>query len=112
MSSCALRATLASRQCTTRQAIPYDAEFDGAELDAINNVGRRQQKSFGTSLQLVFGSDLGAGRRNDFTVGMGFSDGKTSFGSVLEVAQPAREPGHVAYRNFRRRIPHAGGQRR
>ena len=65
---------------------PIDAEFDGTELDAINNLGRRKQESFGASLQLVFGSDLGAGRRNDLTVGMSFSDGVTSFDAVVEVA--------------------------
>jgi iron complex outermembrane receptor protein len=65
---------------------PIDAELDGAELDAINNVGRRKQESFGASLQLAFDSDLGSGRRNDLMVGMAFSDGPTSFGSVVEVA--------------------------
>jgi iron complex outermembrane receptor protein len=65
---------------------PIDAELDGAELDAINNLGRRRQESFGASLQLAFGSDLGVGRRNDLMVGMGFSEGATTFGSVVEVA--------------------------
>jgi outer membrane receptor protein involved in Fe transport len=36
---------------------------------------------------LDFDSDLGVGRRNDLTVGMAFSDGTTSFSSVVEVAQ-------------------------
>ena len=40
------------------QGIPIDAELDGAELDAINNIGRRRQESLGASLQLVFTSDL------------------------------------------------------
>jgi iron complex outermembrane receptor protein len=65
---------------------PIEAELDGTELDAINNIGRRQQESSGASLQLAFGSDLGAGRRNDLTVGMAFSDGQTTFDSVVEVA--------------------------
>ena len=65
---------------------PIDAELDGTALDAINNVGRRKQESFGASLQLAFDSDLGAGRRNDLMVGMALSDGPTSFGSVVEVA--------------------------
>ena len=76
----------ASRWCATRHGDPIDAELDGTELDAINNVGRRRQESFGASLQLAFDSDLGAGRRNDLTVGMAFSDGTTSFDSVVEVA--------------------------
>ena len=65
---------------------PIEAEFEGSELDAINNLGRRRQESLGGSLQLAFKSDLGAGRRNDLTVGMAFSDGPTSFDSVVEVA--------------------------
>ncbi len=65
---------------------PIEAELEGAELDAINNIGRRRQESFGASVQLAFGSDLGAGRRNDLTVGMAFSDGATSFAAVVEVA--------------------------
>jgi iron complex outermembrane receptor protein len=65
---------------------PIGAELDGEELDAMNNIGRRKQESYGASLQLVFGSDLGVGRRNDLMIGMAFSDGATSFGSVVEVA--------------------------
>jgi len=65
---------------------PIDAELEGTELDAINNLGRRKQQSVGASVQLALGSELGAGRRNDLMVGMGFSDGTTSFGSVVEVA--------------------------
>jgi len=65
---------------------PIEAELEGAELDAINNIGRRRQESFGASVQLAFGADLGAGRRNDLTVGMAFSDGATSFAAVVEVA--------------------------
>jgi outer membrane receptor protein involved in Fe transport len=68
------------------QGSRIDAELDGAELDAINNIGRRRQESYGASLQLSLGSDLGVGRRNDLMVGMAFSDGATSFGSVVEVA--------------------------
>jgi len=65
---------------------PIDAELGGEPLDAINNLGRRRQRAHGASLQLAFDSDLGAGRRNDLTVGTAFSDGKTSFGSLVEVA--------------------------
>jgi len=65
---------------------PIPAAVDGSELDAINNVGRRKQQSFGASMQVAFGSDLGAGRRNDLMLGMAFSDGATTFGSVVEVA--------------------------
>ena len=68
------------------QGHPIGAELDGTELDAINNVGRRRQESWGASLQLAFKTDLGADRRNDLTVGMAASDGATSFGSVVEVA--------------------------
>lgn len=68
------------------QGEPIAAEFDGIGLDAINNIGRRQQESFGASMQLAFGSDLSAGRRNELMVGLAFSDGATSFRSVVEVA--------------------------
>jgi outer membrane receptor protein involved in Fe transport len=68
------------------QGDPIAAALDGAELNAINNIGRRQQEIYGGSVQLVLGSDLGGDRRNDLTAGMAFSDGTTSFGSVVEVA--------------------------
>jgi iron complex outermembrane recepter protein len=66
---------------------PIEAEIDDEELDAINNMGRRTQKSHGASLQASLGSVLGGGRRNDLTLGTAFSDGETSFNSVLEVAR-------------------------
>jgi outer membrane receptor protein involved in Fe transport len=65
---------------------PIEAELDDAELNAVNNIGRRKQKSYGTSLQLAHGLDLGNGRRNDFTVGASWLQGKSQFDSVLEVA--------------------------
>jgi len=68
------------------QGNPIAAVLDGAGLDAINNIGNRMQKSFGASLQLASGVDLGAGRRNDLTMGIAFSDGTTLFTSVVEVA--------------------------
>jgi iron complex outermembrane recepter protein len=68
------------------QGDPIEAELDGNALDALNNIGRRRQESLGASLQLAFKTDLSADRRNDLTVGMAFSDGTTSFGSIVEVA--------------------------
>jgi len=66
---------------------PIEAEMDDEELNAINNIGRRDQKSHGASLQLALGSDLGGNRRNDLTLGTAFSDGETSFNSLVEVAR-------------------------
>jgi iron complex outermembrane receptor protein len=66
---------------------PIEAELDDEELNAINNIGRRKQKSHGASLQLAFGSALGGNRRNDLTLGTAFSKGETSFDSLVEVAQ-------------------------
>lgn len=69
------------------QGNPIEAELDDEELNAINNIGRRKQKHHGASLQLAFGSDLGASRRNDLTVGTAFSEGETEFNSLVEVAR-------------------------
>ena len=62
------------------------AELDGEELDAINNIGGRQQKSHGASLQLGLSSSVG-GRPNDFLLGAAYSEGRTTFASEVEVAQ-------------------------
>jgi outer membrane receptor protein involved in Fe transport len=69
------------------QGNPIEAEIDGEELDAINNIGRRKQKAHGASFQMALGSDLGTGRRNDFTLGTAYNDGETAFNSVVEVAR-------------------------
>lgn len=66
---------------------PIEAELDDAELNAINNIGRRAQKNYGGSLQLALSSALGGDRQNDFTLGTAFSRGETSFNSAVEVAQ-------------------------
>lgn len=65
---------------------PIEAEINGAELDAINNIGGRQQESYGASLQLGLHSSLG-GRNNDLTLGVAHTEGRTTFGSDVEVAQ-------------------------
>jgi iron complex outermembrane recepter protein len=64
-------------------AIP--AELDDGELNAINNIGRREQDSYGGSLQLGLQSRLFGGE-NQVTFGVAYSNGETSFGSALEVA--------------------------
>jgi iron complex outermembrane receptor protein len=68
-----------------------DAELDGEELNAVNNIGRRKQKSLGGSLQLGHQLDLGGGRSNDLTVGAAWQRGKSAFDSVVEVAQLAED---------------------
>lgn len=68
------------------QGNPIEAELDGEELDAINNIGRREQKSYGASVQLAWNGAIG-GRRNDFLFGISASEGRISFNSATEVAR-------------------------
>lgn len=64
---------------------PIPGELDDMELDAINNIGRREQASYGGSVQLSVQSDLSVGQ-NDLTLGIAYSDGRTTFNSIVEVA--------------------------
>ncbi len=64
---------------------PIPADVDDSELNAINNIGRREQESYGGSAQLGLQSQL-FGRENDITLGVAYSNGKTRFDSSLEVA--------------------------
>lgn len=66
---------------------PIQAEIDGEELNAINNIGRRRQQNYGTTLQLARGFELGDGRSNDLMLGAAFTRGTSQFDSVVEVAQ-------------------------
>ena len=61
------------------------AELDDSELNAINNSGRREQESYGGSIQIGLQSRL-FGAENNLTVGVAYSNGKTTFDSALEVA--------------------------
>lgn len=65
---------------------PIEAEIDGEELDAINNIGRREQESYGASVQLAWTTDWN-GRNNDFIFGVALNEGRTSFNSAVEVAR-------------------------
>jgi iron complex outermembrane receptor protein len=65
---------------------PIEAEVDGEELNAVNNLSSRDQKSYGASLQLGHELDLGNGRRNNLTTGFAWQSGKAEFDSVVEVA--------------------------
>ena len=64
---------------------PIPAELDGSELNAINNLGRREQESYGGSAQLGLQAPL-FGRENNLTFGVAFSIGRTTFDSVVEAA--------------------------
>ncbi len=64
---------------------PIPGELDGMQLDAINNIGRREQESHGASAQLDLQSDLAGG--NNLIVGIAYSQGKTNFTSAVEVAR-------------------------
>jgi iron complex outermembrane recepter protein len=69
-------------------ATPFDPipiQPDGTELDAINNIGRREQESYGGSAQLGVQAAL-FGRENSLTLGVAYSIGKTTFDSVVELA--------------------------
>jgi outer membrane receptor protein involved in Fe transport len=65
---------------------PIEAEIDGEELNAINNIGTRKQEIFGVSLQFGLHSSM-ASRENDLTLGIAYSEGSTEFASDVEVAQ-------------------------
>jgi iron complex outermembrane receptor protein len=65
---------------------PIEAEMDGEELNAINNIGKREQKSYGASVQLELRSTP-FGRDNALTVGAAYNEGRVSYNSSVEVAQ-------------------------
>ncbi|HSD75429.1 MAG TPA: TonB-dependent receptor [Steroidobacteraceae bacterium] len=64
---------------------PIAAAIDGEELDAINNIGTREQRNYGASLQFGLRSQLGE-RATDLTLGVAYGEGRTQFHSDLEVA--------------------------
>jgi outer membrane receptor protein involved in Fe transport len=64
---------------------PVPAELDDNELNAINNIGSRRQESYGASAQLGLESRL-LGADNTLTFGIAYTNGKTRFGSNVEVA--------------------------
>ena len=72
-------------QVLDRDGEPIPAELDDSELNAINNIGRREQEGYGGSAQLGLQSQL-FGDENDITLGVAYSNGKTRFDSALEVA--------------------------
>jgi len=63
---------------------PIDAELNGEALNAINNLGKREQEGYGASLQLSAHADV-SGHENDFTVGAAYSVGDTTYNSITEV---------------------------
>lgn len=65
---------------------PIEAELDGEELNAINNISRRRQRSWGASAQASLESQLPGGRRNTLSLGATYASGETSFDAVVEVA--------------------------
>ncbi len=65
---------------------PIEAELDDEELDAINNIGRRKQESYGASVQLAWNTDWN-GRDNELLLGAAVSEGRTTFNSAVEVAR-------------------------
>jgi iron complex outermembrane receptor protein len=61
---------------------PLEAELDDQQLDAINNIGGRQQKAYGASFQLAFETTAS----NSLIAGAYFGRGETDFASEVEVA--------------------------
>lgn len=70
---------------TDLDGAPIAAELDDEALDAINNIGQREQQVHGASLQIEHHTTW-SGRANDFILGAAYSDGRTSFESNVEVA--------------------------
>ncbi|HEY5756180.1 MAG TPA: TonB-dependent receptor [Steroidobacter sp.] len=64
---------------------PIPADLDGSELNAINNMSRRQQEIYGGSAQVGLQSKLFGGQ-NNLTVGIAYVNGGTTFDSAVEVA--------------------------
>ena len=64
---------------------PIASELDDSELNAINNIGRRELESYGGSAQIGLRSRL-LGGENNLTFGVAYSNGKTTFDSAVEVA--------------------------
>ena len=62
-----------------------------SDFDAINNIGKRKQKSDGGTMQLTFHQPLGD-MENQFVVGLDYMNGRLNYNSVLEMAvlQPNR----------------------
>jgi outer membrane receptor protein involved in Fe transport len=60
-------------------------DSDDTGLNAINNLGRREQESYGGSAQLAVQAPL-LGRENSLTLGAAYSIGKAAFDSVVELA--------------------------
>jgi outer membrane receptor protein involved in Fe transport len=64
---------------------PIPGELDDSELNAINNLGRRELESYGGSAQINVQSRL-LGGDNDLTLGVAYNSGRTDFDSAVEVA--------------------------
>lgn len=70
-----------------------EAGLGDAELNAVNNISSRDQRSVGASLQLGHERDLGNGRRNNLTAGVAWQSGKAEFDSEVEVAALTEDRG-------------------
>jgi iron complex outermembrane receptor protein len=64
---------------------PIEAELDGEELNAVNNLGRREQEGYGASGQVILRSRL-RGLDNELTLGTAYAKGETAFDASVEVA--------------------------
>ncbi len=89
---------------------PIPAEVDDSELNAINNIGRREQEGYGGSAQLGLQSQLFGGE-NDITLGVAYSNGTTRVRFRAGGGQPARESRHHENRDLRAGVLDRRGQR-
>ena len=64
---------------------PLEAELDDVELNAVNNIGRRAQEIYGASVQLGMRSGTN-GRERIVTLGAAYTDSRTAYNSIVEVA--------------------------
>jgi iron complex outermembrane recepter protein len=64
---------------------PVPNTIAGADLDAINNISRREQESFGGNLQTSFLNDL-FGHQNSLIVGTAYNQALAGFGAIVEAA--------------------------
>lgn len=84
--------------------IDQDGNTVSSDFDAINNIGHRNQKSDGGTLQLSFNQPLG-GMENQFVAGLDYMNGRLSYNSVLEMAE--LQPNRVTSSNSGIFIPAA-----
>lgn len=78
------------------RVIDQDGETVTSEFDAINNIGMREQRSHGVTLQAVFRQPI-SGLANQLVVGVDYDNGRLDYSSVLEMAVLEPDPSGSPY---------------